>query len=137
METSADALEKIEKYESRSAQLIENADQLVRKHELEKAGEFYWGAVGCYLNALQFLFTGKAHSGHGEMVLEAKRIATERGDEPLLEAVKAAEKLHANYYHSFISEDEFPEYYEKALFAVRAFKGILSEKLKSGRFIPL
>lgn len=105
------------------------AEDLVKKKEFEKAGEFFWGAVACFINALEFLYTGKAHAKHGEMVEEAKKIAIGRENLRLLDAIGDAEKLHANYYHSFISKDEYPEYYEKARYALMEFEKILTEEL--------
>lgn len=129
MEASPDSIEKIRKYEDRATQLIANAEALVKKGELEKAGEFFWGAIACYINALELLYTGKAHARHSEMVIEAKTIASGRKDIRLLEAIREAEKLHANYYHSFITKDEFPVYYAAAKYAFIEFQKILEESL--------
>jgi hypothetical protein len=129
VEASQDIPRKLETYRQKAIQLIENADGLVRKGELEKAGEFYWGALTCYLNSLELLRTGKSHSKHGEMVREAKQIASNRSDPALFNALQSAEKLHANYYHSILSEDEFPDYYEKWKYAFQGFEKILKEEL--------
>ncbi|MCS4540696.1 MAG: hypothetical protein HYU03_08415 [Thaumarchaeota archaeon] len=59
---------KIVGYQVRATELFKNGEELAMKGELEKAGEFFWGAISCYLNALEFLDKGKAHGGHGEMV---------------------------------------------------------------------
>ncbi len=123
-----EAVEKVLGYSARASQLFENGEGLAKKGELEKAGEFFWGAIACYINALRFMHTGKAHGGHKEMVLDAKKIAAQIGDTPLFEAIEGAEKFHANYYHSFIPKDEFPQYYKKAEYAFLAFHRLLEQE---------
>lgn len=127
--------EKLRVYSEKAVQLVENAEALVKKDELEKAGEFYWGALACYLNSLELLYTGKAHSGHAEMVREAKSIASSRGDPDLVKAIGMAEKLHANYYHNILSPDEFPDYYERWKYAFQKFGEILKDEL-ARRILP-
>lgn len=131
MEINRDIIEKIGQYRLRAGQLVLNAEGLIRKGELEKAGEFLWGSIACYINCVELLHTGKAHSGHKEMVIEAKNIATVAQDTRLFEAIVGAEKLHANYYHSIIPEDEFPEYYDKAKYAFVTIQRILGDELAS------
>jgi hypothetical protein len=120
---------KIQNYRARAAQFFNNGKLLLKKGELEKAGEMFWGAISCYINAIQLLHTGKAYGDHKQMVNDAKKIATNVGDKNLLDAIEQAEKFHANFYHGFIPKDEFPKYYEKAVYAFVTFDRILQQEL--------
>ena len=116
-------------YQARAPVLLRNGMELVQKGEMEKGGEFIWGAVGAYLNALELLKTGKAKADHGQMVKNAEGVANSLGDKRLDEAIKSAEKLHANYYHSFLTKEEFLERAERARYAYERFGKILEDEL--------
>jgi hypothetical protein len=128
-----EAIATVLEYQERASRLFENGTKLVRRGELEKAGEFFWGAIASYVNALRFIYQGKASSGHKEMVLAAKEMAMQANDSKLFQAIETSEKFHANYYHGFISKDEFSKYYEEAKYAFDSFHSILErERVKRG-----
>ena len=54
--------EKIKEYVDRAQVLKKNADEAISRGELDKASEFLWGIVSCYLNGLKLLRTGKPAS---------------------------------------------------------------------------
>lgn len=71
---------------------------------LDKASETLWGLFTDYTHALSLVSTGRILSRHKETVSYAREVGTTRGDDRLLRAVNAAERMHANFYHGFVSD---------------------------------
>lgn len=58
------------------------------KGEYEKTGEFLWGALAAYINAIVFLRTGEAKYNHSKLVTAGKNIPKVVKDPDLLKAVR-------------------------------------------------
>jgi len=76
---------------------------------LPQACEKYWGAVTALLNIVGEL-KGIDHYKHSDYWEIMEIIAMETGDKELPKLFATAEKMHANYYHNFIKEENFPNY---------------------------
>jgi len=87
-----------------------------------------WGAFSCYVNAVGALF-GKVTHKHIQLVRVAKQLALERKDPAMFEQITQAERLHANFYHNFMTEEDFAKHYSVLL----EFLKKLSEELNRRR----
>ncbi len=93
-------------YLERAAAYFSNFD-LERTRDKGKASEALWGTVSCLLNCYHLLLQGKPLSDHSTLRRFAKEILlSQPGGEELFEAFRSAEKLHANFYHMFLEDDE-------------------------------
>ena len=70
--------------------------------------EKLWGAASHAVIALAQLRVWP-HGSHGAMHAVARALANEVGDVDLVTGFKAAEKLHANFYHGFMEDHEIDE----------------------------
>jgi hypothetical protein len=120
-------VEKAYEYIARTDKLKENFDAAIAEENVEKASEFLWGILACYLNALKILIDGKPAKKHGELRDLGLSLAKGLGDERLYRAIKKAEKLHANFYHAFLDIEDFREIYNEVMYAVtRVYEEIVS-----------
>jgi phenylpyruvate tautomerase PptA (4-oxalocrotonate tautomerase family) len=87
--------------------------ELLRRGELVKAGEILWSIILLFLNMLSLLVLKKPIRRHREVKAFVKNYVTKLykniyGDDPsrVLVLFEEAEKLHANFYHEFLDEEE-------------------------------
>ncbi len=78
-----------------------NAHKALKNKEYEKASEFIWGSFTQLLQALALL-RGLALGTHAKMKGYVREIARELNNEEVLMAFEEGEKLHANFYRSFL-----------------------------------
>ncbi len=95
------------------ARLIREAEVLFanyvaqrRKGELWKAGEYLWATFHALLLALARSLGEEVPARHGAVRRFVLRLADIRGDEGLVRAFKDGERLHANFYHPGLLDDE-------------------------------
>ena len=132
METNLrdEVLEKTEKYRIRADKLFENAKIFLDKKEYEKTGEFLWGALAAYINAIIFIRTGEARYNHNKLVKAGEGIAKAVQDQDLLKAIKGTgQKLHANYYHGFLIVEDFQDMFPEIEKAIEKLDKILLNEL--------
>jgi len=115
-------LELSHEYEQRALEYQANSMELLRRGELAKAGEMLWGALVSYLNAIAVLLRGEPLRRHGEVRKLGRQVAIARGDRELHEYIITTEAIHANFYHEFMSKEEFLEYYARALRALASVR---------------
>ena len=128
---SKEAIEKIGKYKHRAEKLFENAKIFLDKGEYEKTGEFLWGALAAYINAIVFLRTGEAKYSHNKLVAAGENIAKVVKDADLLKAIRqTGQKLHANYYHGFLILEDFKDMFPEIEKAIEKLDNILFNELK-------
>ena len=119
MDELRDIEEKIMEYLNRAYTFKENFDDVIlRENNLEKASEFLWGMFSCYLNAVYLLKKGKPTTSHKELMNVAWQLVNAFEDENLKEAVKLAEKCHANFYHGILDRDELKKCYNAIMYAI-------------------
>ena len=100
-------------YEELLRERYEQYVELKNRGALVKAGEVLWSAIMVLISMLSLLTRGSTVSHHKEAKLFVKKDLSELyhtiyGDDPrhLVELFSYAEKLHANFYHEFLDEEE-------------------------------
>ncbi|MBI5125697.1 MAG: hypothetical protein HZA70_05630 [Planctomycetes bacterium] len=78
-----------------------NAQEAVRKKEYEKVGEFVWGSLTQLFHGLA-LVKGVPLQTHAKLKNFANEIARDLRSEGVRKAFEEGEKLHANFYRSFL-----------------------------------
>ncbi|MEM0374841.1 MAG: PaREP1 family protein [Nitrososphaerota archaeon] len=98
----------VSEYLERSKRHQENLREFIQRGELEKAGDMLWGILSCYSNALSILLRGQKGvlRTHRDTIRFLEEFAKSIGDKRVIDAVKEAERLHANFYHGFIRDAE-------------------------------
>ncbi|MDT7971178.1 MAG: PaREP1 family protein [Vulcanisaeta sp.] len=85
---------------------LKEAEEEYAKGDLVQASEKLWGSVASLLNAIAEV-RGWEHSSHRDYQIIVENLFKETGDRELSICFDAAEKLHANFYHNFLSKDGF------------------------------
>jgi len=95
------------------ARLVEEAEELFanyiahrRRDELWKAGEYLWATFHALLLALARSLGEEVPAKHGAIRRFVLKLADIKGDEGLVRAFKDGERLHANFYHPGLLDDE-------------------------------
>lgn len=97
---------RVEVYLKLHGKYLEGAEGLYGEGDLVQAGEKYWGAVAALLKAIAET-RGRAHLSHRDLRELASELYKETGDRDVAIGYKAAESLHANYYESFMTPEDF------------------------------
>ncbi len=124
-------MRKAGEYLRRADEMKANADRALAEGRLDKCGEMLWGVLACHLNALMLLRAGRPATGHREMVEVGRELAAYLGDERLYRAIRHAEKLHANFYHLFMDEEDMRKAYGEVMYAVGVVRRMI-ERLYRG-----
>lgn len=103
-----ETLKNIETYARKAEEKRNNYDFLLEREEFEKAGESLWGAIVNLIDSIR-LAKGASLNNHNIMRRFLKSYAFDKEDKELWELFKEAEKLHPNFYHSFMDKDYFEE----------------------------
>src|SRR5437867_10203516 len=85
-----------------------NYARFLKEGDLGKASEFLWGAVSNFAYALALL-DNKKLDDHAKTRAYLNELATSRKDPDLAGGITAAERMHANFYHNFMSNEAFEE----------------------------
>lgn len=116
----------------RRKQLADHYYDNYRRHwakgDISKSSEFLWGAIAALAYGLG-LFERQKLGDHGKLVSFLERLASREQDEKMGESVRAAETLHANFYHGFMSKDLFEHNQSKAEYLVAKLAERLQTKL--------
>lgn len=98
--------ERIDAYLFRSDKYWSQVQEFLQAGELEKASELAWGSVAERVKALGLARTAKLLRSHSQLTDYAKTVANQMQDGELREGFAKAERLHANFYESFLDSDE-------------------------------
>ncbi len=125
-------LKEVQRYRELATSYIADYQEELTRGDKEKAGEALWGAVGCLLNAIHIVKTGKPIARHDDLREFARTllIRLDSGGE-LFKIFRSAEKLHANFYHAFLELDEFVRLAEDMLRLIEALDKDLVEEVKA------
>jgi hypothetical protein len=93
--------------------------------DLPQSGEKYWGATAALLNAIAEE-RGWPHYSHRDYAEIVEKLS-EQLKEPLGPLFANAERLHANYHHSFLSPLNFKAHREQTLKLVEKLKALLTQ----------
>ena len=114
---------RIEVYMKLHERYPRNAEELYAKGDLIQAGEKYWGAVTTLLNAIGEK-RGWSHYTHRDYAEIVERLSEEL-KEPLGRLFAGVERLHANYYHNFLTKVNFEAHREDALKLMRKLRSLM------------
>lgn len=120
------SLERAADYLSRAEFYLDNAEKRVKSMEDPKAGEFLWGAIAVLLKGIGTLH-GQTVENHAKTIQFGEQISAQRSDPKLLAGLRSAEKLHANYYESFLKGEDFLWEYGSAKLAYDILTQVFSE----------
>ena len=113
---------RIEVYTKLHEKYLKDAEELYAKGDLAQAGEKYWGAVTALLNAVGEK-RGWSHYTHRDYAEIVERLSEEL-KQPLGRLFASVERLHANYYHSFLTKVNFEAHREDALKLIQKLRSL-------------
>jgi hypothetical protein len=122
-----------EKYLERAGVYYSNYDHERQSGDKGKASEELWGVISCLLRAYYLLLRGEPlPQEHKALVNWAREVLAGQPDgEGLYRSFRDAEKLHANFYHMFIQDDELNEIWARVqALAVRLEDSVKTELKK-------
>jgi hypothetical protein len=105
---------------------LAEAEELYEKGDLPQSGEKYWGAAAALLNAIAEE-RGWPHYSHRDYAEIVEKLS-EQLKEPLGPLFANAERLHANYYHNFLSPLNFEAHREQTLKLIEKLKTLLTQE---------
>ena len=114
---------RIEVYMKLHEKYLKDAEELYAKGDLAQAGEKYWGAVTALLNAIGEK-RGWNHYTHRDYAEIVERLSEEL-KEPLGRLFAGVERLHANYYHNFLTKVNFEAHKEDALKLMQKLRSLI------------
>jgi len=117
-----DPPERIELYINLYEKYLREAEDFYKKGDLVQAGEKLWGALTALLNAIAEK-RGLPHYSHRDYAVIIDELYRETKDRDLVIGFGLAERLHANFYHNFISKDQFDLHREEVLKLIKKAKG--------------
>ena len=91
-----------ERYQSVSAQLIEQAHLELEAGDLIQASEKFWGATAQALKAIA-QERGWEHNSHAHFYRIVQALIEETGDEDLFDLFGSANLLHINFYEHWMN----------------------------------
>jgi hypothetical protein len=111
---------RIEVYMKLHEKYLRESEELYAKGDLAQAGEKYWGAITALINAIAER-RGWSHYTHGDYAEIIERLSEELR-EPLGRLFASVERLHANYYHNFLTKVNFEAHREDTLKLIQKLK---------------
>jgi hypothetical protein len=104
---SADLEKVIEKYIFIAQRYYSNYLAHRDRREFDKASEDLWGVVNAIASALSILLSGKPIKDHRNLRELINDIAIENPE--IIKLYREAERLHANFYHGFLTQEDFKD----------------------------
>ena len=120
---------RVEVYMKLHERYLRDAEELYAKGDLVQAGEKYWGAVTALLNVIGER-RGWSHYTHRDYAEIVERLSEEL-KEPLGRLFASVERLHANYYHNFLTRVNFEAHREDALKLIQKLRGLVNCEVKA------
>ncbi len=113
----AEILQKVLEYRKKAGEYLLNYYKEIDQGNREKAGESLWEAFSCLVNAMYLLSKGKPVTRHDEMIRFAQYflLSVIKEGKEYARIVKDVQKLHSNFYHFFLDDEEFNELCAKTL----------------------
>jgi hypothetical protein len=115
-----------EKYLELFEKFFAEAEELYKKGEFPQSGEKYWGATAALLNAIaeKRKWPHYSHRDYAEIVEKL----SEQLKEPLGPLFANTERLHANYYHNFLSPLNFEAHRQQTLKLIEKLRTLLTQE---------
>jgi uncharacterized protein (UPF0332 family) len=95
----------IKYYLEQSEKFWKQAEDELKRGELQQASEKYWGAASLAVKALAEL-KGYRHDGHALLFQIIDKVSQERNDESLKLQFITAGMLHTNFYEGWLTKGE-------------------------------
>ncbi len=93
----------VERYQSVSAQLFEQAHVELESGDLIQASEKFWGSTAQALKAIA-QDRGWEHGSHAHFYRIVQDLIEETDDRELFDLFRAANQLHGNFYEHWMNE---------------------------------
>jgi len=129
LSTNRDLIEKIQHRVNIIRKYFENYYRHLDARDYMKASEDLWGIVNNLASILSLLSRGKPISKHSELRELIDHLIKLKQNPELKELLLACERLHANFFHNFMDEEQFREHREKAEKLIRILETYISEEL--------
>ncbi|MEM4970840.1 MAG: PaREP1 family protein [Sulfolobales archaeon] len=88
---------------------FKNYQEYLDRREFEKASEMLWGILNNLASMLSMLYGGEPIRKHDELRMFMNVLAQRIREPEILRLYRSCEKLHANFFHSFMDEIDFEE----------------------------
>ena len=123
---TASSKTRTEKYLELFNKYLAEAKELYKKGNLPKSGEKYWEATAALLNAIaeKRKWPHDSHRDYAEIVEKL----SEQLKEPLGPLFANTERLHANYYHNFLSPLNFEAHRQQTLKLIEKLRTLLAQE---------
>ena len=119
-----DPSERIELYINLYEKYLKEAEDFYKKGDLVQAGEKFWGALTALLNAIAEK-RGLPHYSHRDYAVIIDVLYRETKDRDLVVGFSLAERLHANFYHNFMSKDQFDLHRKEVLKLIKKLREMI------------
>ena len=123
---TASSKTRTKKYLELSNKYLAEAEELYKKGDLPQSGEKYWGATAALLNAIaeKRKWPHYSHRDYADIVEKL----SEQLKEPLGPLFANTERLHANYYHNFLSPLNFEAHRQQTLKLIEKLRTLLTQE---------
>jgi len=121
--------EKLEQYKSQAEHYLQNALITLQQGDAEKAGEFLWGGIAEALKAVAAR-KGDLLRNHREIRNFAHTLSVELEDPSIEMAFIVADRLHSNFYESFLAMEDLARDAERIREAVGRLLELLEVPLE-------
>ncbi len=118
--------ERLALYRAQALHYWENALVSLQQGDTEKAGEFLWGCMAEALKGVAAL-KGRVLRSHWELRAFARALASELSLRLVQNAFVRADRLHSNFYESFLTPEDLAEDVEEIREAVRVLLELMEE----------
>jgi len=99
-----DPQERTREYIAAALELMEQAEEELKRGDLRQASEKIWGAAALAIKAYAYAKEGRRLSSHGELWEYKSKVAEELGDW-VHDAWAHANGMHANYYEGWADKE--------------------------------
>lgn len=119
----------IEVHKEITEEHFDNYKEYYKKKNFPKASEFLWGTLNALYYAIGSTY-GKKLTNYASIKNFIPTLIQDYNLDNIKDQYSAAETLHANFYHNFMSEDLFEHYKNKVIELILKLYDILEEREK-------
>lgn len=117
---------KLQKKKELSDYYFDNYNKFYEKKAFSKASEYLYGVLNNLVTAVA-LFYGHKKLNHEEIIGFVKKISAEKNLPELPKQMSAANSIHANFFHDWMSEEDFEISKNETMKLLETLKHILNE----------
>ena len=116
-----DTSERIEIYKKLHEEYLRQAEEFRKRGDITQSSEKYWGAITALLNIIGEI-ENIPHYRHVHYAEIIEHVFKETKDDEIPRLFASAERLHANYYHGFLSRESFELHRQDALRLIKKLR---------------